>query len=268
MKVFLIGCGCVGRVLAENMDRMEEIEEFYVYDVVKENAKCIVNDFSKSKISENPFESMDETDLVIEAASQDAVAEFGSETLKRGKDFMILSVGALGDEKLRKEMFALARERGGKIYIPSGAVCGIDVLNAASVANIDSVELETVKPPHSLKDSDYIVKNNINLDNLNEKTVVFEGSAKEAVKAFPRNVNVSATLSLAGLGFDKTTVRVIVDPEAKRNVHRVRITGDFGISECYVENTPSPDNPRTSYLAAISAVATLKRIVSGIWIGV
>ncbi len=268
MRVLLIGCGCVGRVLADNMDRMEEIEGFYVYDAVKRNAETMARDFSKSKISEDPVKNISEVDLVIEAASQDAVAEFGPKTLKRGRDFMILSVGALGDEKLKKEMFKLAKRNGGKIYIPSGAVCGVDVLNAASVANIDSVELETVKPPRSLKDSDYIVKNNINLNNLNEKMVVFEGSAREAVKAFPRNVNVSATLSLAGPGFDKTRVKVIVDPNAKRNVHRVRIRGAFGILECYVENVPSPENPRTSYLAAISAVATLKRIATGVWIGV
>lgn len=266
--MLLIGCGSVGRVLAENMENMEDIEEFHIYDKVREAAESMQKSFRKSVIAENPLNTTEHVALVIEAASQEAVRMYGPEALKRGADLMIMSVGALGDDGLRKQLFSLAKEKGRRIYIPSGAVCGVDVLNAASVAEIEYVELETIKPPEGLKGSEYLKEKGIDPMNVKERTVVFEGSARDAVQAFPRNVNVSATLSLIGIGFDRTRVRVVLDPNVKRNRHHVRIKGDFGIAECSVENVPSPDNPRTSYLAAISAVATLKRIVSGIWVGV
>jgi len=201
LKVLLIGCGSIGRVLAENMEKMSEIEEFYVYDAVKEASVSIEMRYGKAKIAEEPLEYIGRVDLVIEAASQKAVALYGTEVLSRGVDFMIMSVGALGDDGLRKELYSLAKEKGGRIYIPSGAVCGTDILNAASAGNIESVELETVKPPEGLRGSEYLAKMGIDPMTVKERTVVFEGSAREAVKAFPKNVNVSATLSLIGIGF-------------------------------------------------------------------
>lgn len=266
--MLLIGCGSVGRVLAENMQKMREIEKFYVYDEFREASQSLQNDFDKAEAVENPVEFMAMANLVIEAASQKAVEMYGPDVLKRGIDFMIMSVGALGSDELRNELFSLAKEKGGRIYIPSGAVCGTEVLDGASVADIEYVELETVKPPEGLRGSRYLKEKGIDPMNVKERTVVFEGSARDAVQAFPKNVNVSATLSLIGIGFDRTRVKVVLDPNVKRNKHHVRIVGDFGISECSVENVPSPDNPRTSYLAAISAVATLRRIVSGIWVGI
>jgi aspartate dehydrogenase len=249
------------------MESMDEVDVFYVYDAIDGSAKAVERDFEKAKMVESVESALDHVDFVIEAASQDAVREYGPVVLENGKDMMIMSVGALGDDSLRDRLFSLAKEKGSSIYIPSGAIGGADLVSSASVANIEYVELETIKPPSGLNGSDYVKEKEINLDSIRERTTIFEGTAREAVRAFPSNVNVSATLSLAGIGFDRTRVRVVVDPNAERNEHIIRVKGDFGSAEFHIENVPSPMNPRTSYLAAISAVAMLKRIVSRIWIG-
>ncbi len=245
---------------------MDEIELLYVYDVIRESAERMEKDFKKAEMVQSPEKALDNVELVIEAASQQAVKEYGPMVLEKGIDFMIMSVGALGDDSLRERLFSLAKEKRARIYIPSGAVGGVDLISSASSASIEYVELETVKPPSGLKGADYVLENGIDLSKIREKTVIFEGSAREAVKAFPRNVNVSATLSIAGIGFDKTRVKVVVDPKAKRNVHIIRVKGDFGSAEFHIENLPSPMNPRTSYLAALSAVSTLRKICNCIFI--
>ena len=250
------------------MESMDEVDFFYVHDVLRENMERMEADFSKAKGVESVESALNDVSLVIEAASQEAVRQYGPMALENGKDLMILSVGALGDDALRETLFSLAKEKGSRIYIPSGAIGGADLVSSASVANIEYVELETIKPPSGLNGSDYVREKSIDLESLKERTVIFEGTARDAVKAFPRNVNVSATLSLAGIGFDRTRVRVVVDPDAERNEHIIRVKGDFGSAEFRIENVPSPMNPRTSYLAAISAVATLRKITSGVWIGV
>ena len=267
MDILLIGSGYIGRVLLENIERMPEIERAHVFDIREEMSRALDRDFRKAHFTDEPLSAMKESDLVIEAASHVAVKEYGPQTLREGKDLMILSVGALSDESLRKELFSLASYSGGKIYIPSGAVFGTSGLGAASMAGIDEVILETIKPPAGLRTSEYLREKGMDVDSVTEKTMVFEGDAEGAAKAFPKNVNVSATLSLAGIGFNRTKVRVFVDPNIERNTHVVRIRGDFGEAFCRVENVPS-SNPGTSYLAALSAVATLKKIVSGVWIGV
>jgi aspartate dehydrogenase len=250
------------------MESMDEIERFYVFDVLKDGIDRMVRDFEKAKAVESVESALEHVDLTIEAASQEAVRKYGPKVLKNGKDLMMMSVGALGDDSLRETLFSLAKKNRAKIYVPSGAIGGVDLVSSASMVNVDSVELETIKPPSGLKGAEYLKENGIDVDSITERTIVFEGGAREAVRAFPKNVNVSATLSLAGIGFDRTKVKVVVDPKASRNVHIVRVKGDFGMAEFRIENVPSPMNPRTSYLAAISAVATLKRIVGGIWIGI
>ncbi len=268
LRALLIGCGFIGRILLENMEKMNEIDEVLVFDAFEERSKNAAEKFSKASQISDPLESMKDVNLVIEAASQDAVREFGVAALSMGKDLMIMSVGALGDDSLREQMFSYTGHGKGNLFIPSGAIFGTSGLASAASAHIDSVLLETFKPPAGLKGADYMVEHDLNPDSFEKRTLIFEGTARDAVKAFPKNVNVSATLSLLGLGFDKTKVQVFIDPKIERNIHRVMVRGDFGKAECTVENLPSPENPRTSYLAALSAAATLRKIVSGRWIGI
>ena len=165
-------------------------------------------------------------------------------------------------------MVALARKRGCKIYLPSGAVCGIDGLKAASEGTLNSVELISVKHPKAFEGNRYVKEKGINLDAISEPTVLYKGPASEAVQHFPRNLNVAATISLAGLGFERTTVTIIADPSAIENVHKIVANGDFGTLRIELYNKPSKKNPSTSYIAVLSAVSTVKKIVGNVWIGI
>lgn len=267
MKVGLIGAGFIGTTLAKVMEKMKEIEVIYLIDNSPAQARALADALKKVKAVENLEDVLPKVDLVIEAASQDAVEKYAVKVLKAGKDIMVLSVGAFGNKTLWTRVQNTAKKYKGRIYIPSGAVVGIDGLKAASIAQIRCVEIVTIKPPKSLEGAPYISKKKINLNKISKPTVIFEGSAREAVKHFPKNINIAAVISLAGAGFDKTRVKLIADPNTTRNEHNIHIKGRFGEFSCKIENMPSLTNPKTSYLAALSAIATLKKIVHGVWLG-
>jgi aspartate dehydrogenase len=179
---------------------------------------------------------------------------------------MIMSVGALADVELYRSIRRMASEHGSKVYLPSGAISGLDGLKSASSGSIKSVTLTTTKSPESLEGAPFIREKKIDLKGLKGPTTIFEGSAAEAVRAFPANVNVAATLCLAARE-GNVRVRIIADPNIKVNRHEIVAEGDFGQMTTRVENVPSPKNPKTSYLAALSAIATLRSIVEPIKIG-
>jgi aspartate dehydrogenase len=267
MKVGLIGAGFIGTTLAKVMEKMKEIEVVYLIDNSPAQARALADALKKVNAVENIEEKIPSLDLVIEAASQDAVNKYCIKVLKAGKDIMVMSVGAFGDEKFWRRVQNTAKKYGGRVYIPSGAISGIDGLKSAAIAQIRCVEIVTTKPPKSLQGAPYISKKKIDLNKITKPTIIFEGTAREAVKHFPKNINVAAVVSLAGLGFDKTRVRLIADPNTTRIIHNIHIKGRFGEFDCTVENMPSLTNPKTSYLAALSAIATLKKIVHGVWLG-
>jgi aspartate dehydrogenase len=198
--------------------------------------------------------------LVVEAATPDAVGELLEEVARDGRDLLVLSVGGLVECGRALEAAAAA---GCRVYCPSGAIAGLDAIRAASIGTIDGAEITTRKPPAGLAGAPGL---DFDPASLSEPRVVFEGSAREACRAFPRNVNVSAALSLAGIGFDRTRVRVVADPGVTRNVHEIRVWGDFGQIETRTENVPS-ENPRTSRLAALSAIALIRRLTASLQVG-
>jgi len=171
--------------------------------------------------------------------------------------------GLLGNEKLLDS----ARLKGVKVYIPSGAICGIDGLKAASIGRIDTVVLTTRKPPRGLEGAPYLKEKNIDIGRIKEETVIFEGTASEAMAGFPKNINVSAVLSLAGIGASKTLVRIVTSPDYKGNTHEVEVSGEFGRIITKSENLPSKTNPKTSALAVMSAIAALEGALSSVRIG-
>jgi len=184
--------------------------------------------------------------------------------IKSNKDCLVMSVGGLlGNEGLLKK----AAVAGIHVYIPSGAISGIDALKGASVGKVESVTLTTRKPPRGLEGAPYLTRNRIDLKSIVSETILFEGSAEEAVEGFPANVNVSAVLSLAGIGAKDTKVRIVTSPGYTKNVHEVEIVGDSGRITTKTENVPSKDNPRTSALAIYSAIATLEGIAGSVRIG-
>ncbi len=254
MNVGIVGCGAIGSEVARAASVLDGISGLWLYDI-DPDATHHLRTLPRVRIAPNAAALVDAVELVIECANKGVVQTTVRDALRKGKKTMLLTVGALADDALREELIGLAAKNKGKIYIPSGAVMGVDGVKAAAAADLKSVTLVTTKPPAGLqKDTD-------------RWTLLFSGPARDAVERFPKNVNVAATLSLAGLGFDQTHVQVAIDPLATRNSHKVIIEGSFGRARIEVENLPSPTNPATSYLASLSAIALLRRIVSPIEIG-
>ncbi len=268
LKVGVIGCGAIGTEVCRAIDRgLVNAHLAAVYDRSIENCKGLLASLDKKPAILPPDELISSSDIIVECASAQAVREFGVNILESGKDLMVLSAGAFRDSGLLKRLTEAASAHHCRIYIPSGAIAGIDGLKSASVAHLNKVTLTTTKNPKGLKGAPFVEKNNIDLDSFRKKTLIFKGSADKAIEAFPANVNVAVSLSLAGIGIENTHVRIFVDPETKRNIHEISVEGDFGNFTCRVENVPSPGNPRTSYLAALSAIATLKKITEPLQIG-
>ncbi len=268
MRILVIGAGTIGREIIRECEALDTVEKCYVYDNHPDVTKAFCGSLEKTEVIENIKPRSPDIDLVVESASQSAVREFGKMALDNDSDLMIMSIGALVDDELRDELFGTAKERGLNIYLPSGALSGLDGVTSSAVTKVQEVTLETRKPPSALKDSKFVRDNAMDLESIKEEKILYSGPATEVVKLFPKNVNVAATLSLSGIGFERTTVKVICDPNAKINSHTIRLKGDSGELLCSSFNAPSPDNPGTSYLASLSAVSTLRKICSGVWIGV
>jgi aspartate dehydrogenase len=254
MKLGIIGCGAIGTDVATFADNMSEIDKIYLIDIDKNAEKKLCNKIKKG-ICKPVKDFLYDTDVVFEAASQQAVNQYAEMILKAGKDLVLMSVGSLFDEKFKNNLEKIAHEKKCKIYLPSGAICGIDGILSGSIDLIDEVTLVTTKPPKSL-DKD-----------IDKRSVVFRGNARDAVKKYPQNLNVAASLSLAGIGFDETKVEIVVDPVTTRNSHKILAHGRFGRLRAEIENMPNPKNPKSSYMASLSAIATLKRIINPIQIG-
>lgn len=254
MNLGIIGCGAIGTDVAKAADKLEEIEKIYLFDVNMDVAENLCKTIKKGETNDVE-DFLEDVDVIFEGASQQAVRKYAEKILRAGRDLILMSVGSLLDDSFRKKLEKIAREKNCKIYIPAGAVFGIDGLSSASVGGIDGVTLVTTKPPPSLGKS------------FDKRTVLFEGNAREAVKKFPKNINVAASVSLAGIGFDDTKVEIVADPVVTRINHKILAHGKFGRLRAEIENMPNPNNPKSSYMASLSAIATLKRIASPIQIG-
>ncbi len=206
-------------------------------------------------------------ELVIEAASREAVKAIAEKVLTAGKHMLIMSVGALSDDDLLSRLEEAARERNVKVYLPSGAICGLDGVKGASVEEIHSAQITSTKHPKSLTGAPFLVENKIDISSLKESTVIFQGTAREAISGFPKNVNVAVALSLAGIGVDKTKVKIVADPNTDRTQHEIRVEGDFGELTTRVRNHVHPDNPKTSYIAALAAIRMLRKLSEPIQLG-
>lgn len=197
----------------------------------------------------------DAADIVVECAPSNHLRSIVEPAVKRGKAAVVVSVGGLLDNF---DLVDLARANGGRIIVPTGALIGLDAVNAAAVGTIHSVKMVTRKPIDGLKGAPFIVENNIDIDNLREPLKLFEGSAREAAKGFPANVNVAVALSLAGIGPDRTQMQVWADPTVTRNVHRIEVEADSARFSMGIENVPS-ENPKTGMITALSVIALLRK---------
>jgi len=266
LKVGIIGCGTIGSEIAKACQGRlsQRVELAGICDIDEAKASVLNNSFKKKTAVLKIDDLIEKSGIVVEAASSKVSAQVLEKCVKAGKSCLVMSVGGLlGREDLLKS----AEDKAVKVYIPSGALSGIDGLKSAASGRIDSVTLITRKPPKGLEGAPFIKEKGIDLSKIKEETVIFEGSASEAVKGFPQNVNVSAVLSLAGIGAEKTRVKIVTSPSYTANTHEVEIKGEFGRIMTRSENLPSRTNPKTSALAVFSAIATLEGIVSSVRIG-
>ncbi|MBI5091152.1 MAG: aspartate dehydrogenase [Candidatus Hydrogenedentes bacterium] len=256
MKVGLVGCGNISAELCAALERGGIAAEIVaVSDVIEAQAVALVNKFKLNAKLGTVDATVSAADFVVEAAAPGAVKPVIEAAIRHHRDCLIMSIGGLVAEP---DLLARTQDAGIQVRLPSGALCGVDGVRAAREAGLDRVTLTTRKPPKGLAGAPYIVERGIDLDALTEPTVVFEGTARDAIKGFPKNVNVAVALSLAGIGIDRTTVRVIAEPGSNVNSHEVVAEGAFGRLRTLTENVPSPANPKTSYLASLSACAELR----------
>ncbi len=270
-SIAVFGCGTIGTEIARAVaDGTVGFRLECVYDrnpEKRERIQALFDEDERPTAAVNPSELF-AADIVVEAAGAGAVEAVAVDALSAGCDCMVLSAGALADAALRGDVFEAAESGTGRLYIPSGAIAGLDAVKAAALTGeLDSVSLTTTKPPAGLDGAPYIEREGIDLDGIDAPTTVFEGPATEAAVGFPSNINVAMALSLAGIGPEETTVRIVADPGEENNVHRIDADGGMGTIETTVRNVPSPTNPKTSYLAAVSAIAKLRSLEASVGVG-
>jgi len=267
LRVGIVGCGAIGTSLAKAVvkDFKKTARLNALFDIQPEKSTRLARLVSKKISVKNIKRLIGDSDLVIEAASAKSSAAIAEAALRAGRDVMVMSVG--GVIAHRKRLSKIAAANAAKIYLPSGAIAGIDGLKAAALGNLGKVTLTTRKNPASFRGVRFIESRKIRLEGLKKEKVLFSGKASQAVKYFPQNINVAATLSLVGLGADKTRVRIIASPAIKRNIHEIEIDSRAARISTVTENVLHPDNPKTSFLAVLAAIATLKQIIEPIKIG-
>ena len=265
-RIGIVGCGAIAKeIVTLSAERLKEKLGFTAFfDIDKKRSEELARLSPRGKVANSLDEVFDTSDLIIECASSAVSPEVVKRAIDNKKAVLVMSVGGLIESSALLEE---ARKKNIKVFFPSGAICGLDGLKAAKVSQIKKVTLRTRKPPLGLIGAPYLKKNNIDLGAIKDEKVIFKGSAIEAVKGFPKNVNVASLLSLAGIGPNKTTVEIIVSPKYTKNVHEIEIIGDSGRITTRTENVPSESNPKTSRLAALSAIATLEGIADSVRVG-
>jgi aspartate dehydrogenase len=266
LRVAVGGFGAIGKVVADALDRgIEGLSLSAVSARDTARAEAAMAGFTKP-VPVLPLDLLwEEADIVVECAPAKHLRDLAEPALAHGRTVITLSCGALLDNF---DLAELARRQGGRILVPTGALIGLDAVQAAALGGgISSVQMITRKPPNGLEGAPYLVENQIRVSGLTEAKLVFTGSAREAARGFPANVNVAAALALAGIGPDRTTIEIWADPTVSRNIHRIEVEADAARFSMQIENVPSLENPRTGRLTALSAIALLRKLTSPLAIG-
>jgi aspartate dehydrogenase len=270
MRIGIIGGGVIARLFLEHI-RRGDMGEAKVVAIQGRNessrGKALAAEYRVPYVISLDAMIDRRPAMVIEAASHDAVRDHAELLLNRGVAVMVLSGGALCDDALRARLESAAAKHKALLYVPSGGIGGLDALKAVCVAGADSVEIAVTKPPAAWKGIPYVEKMNLDLDRLNGPVTLFDGTARDGVPHFPANVNIAAALSMAGIGFDRTRLKVVADPALTLNTHYINISGKTGRISLKFESVPFPDNPKTAMLACYSALAAFKQFNSPVRYG-
>ncbi len=259
-NVTLIGFGAIGRTLFARMAEYPglRISHIVVPEAYAGDARAAAGD--AQVVSAVP----EHTDLVLECAGHQALTEHVVPALARGIECAVLSIGALSEPGLPEQLAEAAKRGNTQVHLLSGAIGGVDAIAAARIAGLDSVTYTGRKPPTGWRGTP--AEEVVNLDTISEPTVILENTAREAARLYPKNANVAATVSLAGLGLDNTQVRLIADPTVTENIHHIDVRGAFGEMQITMRGKPLADNPKTSALTVLSALRFLHNRVASVTI--
>lgn len=255
IKVGIAGTGAIGRAVARAL-----IKGMDGYELTAISDLHPLEDMPRPYVS---FAELSERcDLIIECLPPAAVPELARHVFTRQKNLVLISSCAL---LMYPEILDIHKLSTSRIFVPSGALAGLDGVKAMKEMGIRKCKIASTKHPSGFSTAPYILENNIILEKIETKTKIFEGHALEAAKGFPANVNVAATLSIAsGLTPEETQVEIWADPAAKGNRHEIHVETDYSQLTTKIENLPDPANPKSSVLAAQSIVALLRNMNSAI----
>jgi aspartate dehydrogenase len=259
-KIGMIGCGAMGSWIAEYISKnmSDKARVTAICDIDPEKVKELSIRIKPSPAIMTIDELINKSDLIIEAASPAISGDVAEKADSLKKDALIMSTGGLLNKPRIIEKISAGRSY---VHISSGAICGLDGLMSAMTGVVNSVTLTTRKPLKGLAGSPYLKEKNIDIEKIDKETLIYSGTARDAIKYFPQNINVAVTLSIYGLGPDRTSVRIFTSPSYTKNTHEIEVEGEFGKLLTKTENVPSSANPKTSGLAIFSAIATLKKIL-------
>lgn len=267
VKVGILGCGAIGSRIARSIKT--ECEDLAIvsalFDINPTKSANLAKHLPHKNIVQKSYSQLlNRCDLVVEAVNAPDTHALIRQALLAKKDVLVMSVGKLLDGE---SILKLAQKQECRLLIPSGAIAGIDAIKAARLGKIHHITLTTRKPVYGFADNAYVQQKRINLSQISKETVLFDGNVKEAVRCFPQNINVAATIALASAAKDKLRIRIATSPEFKVNSHEIEVVAESGRIVTRTENVVCPDNPKTSYLAVLSAIVTLKQYLGQVRIG-
>lgn len=264
LRIGIAGLGAVGKKLAEALDA--GIDGLVLSAVA-------VRDKAKAQATLAHLQTMphlteiaalaDCCDVVVECAPAALLPEIAKPVLVQGKTVVVLSSGGLLSNM---DLMDLAKEHGGAIVVPSGALLGLDAVCAAAEGEIHAVRMVTRKPVKGLLGAKYLLDNHINIEGITQPLRIFQGSPREAAVGFAANLNVAVALSLAGIGPDRTTLEVWADPHIDKNTHRIEVESDAALFSMEIQNIPT-ENPKTGRITALSVIATLRKMRAPLRVG-
>jgi len=267
IRIGIVGCGAIGSRIAKSIK--SELKDSFqlsgLYDIIPSRSENLAKSLTlKGIVKHSLRELIQSVDLVVEAVNAPRTDGIIRQAIRARKHVLAMSVGKLLHAG---NLFKLATQNHCSVLLPSGAIAGIDAIKAASLGKISQITLITRKNPSGFTQNQHLIDKGIDLSKITHETVLFEGDVKTAVKLFPQNINVAATLALASRVNAKIKIRIIASRAFKTNSHEIEVVGDFGRISTRTDNVVCPDNPKTSCLAVLSGIQTLKQFSQGLKIG-
>lgn len=260
MKVGIAGLGVIGKGVASALLKgLPNLELDSVASGNKQKAVDALKALGALAAVVTPEELASRCDIIVECAPTEAFASIAKPALAAGRTLLTVSAAAIIRDMT---IVDLAQRHGGRIVLATGALLGLDAVRAAAEGVIHSVDMVTRKPPRSLVGAPHLIENGIDIADLSEPLLVFDGSARDGAKGFPANVNVAASLALAGIGPDATRLQIWADPTKTRNTHTIKVDADSARFEMTIENIPSAEKPGTGKITALSVVAALRSLAA------